>query len=224
MIGLLDAHNDNYEKIASLTRPGKLRYCRRHGYQFVEHVFGDLDRTPHWGRILAIQEHLPKFEWLLYLDSDTIITNPEVKIEPHIDPRYDVTVGRMPKWLTGKASHLSTSAMLIKNTEWVLNFLPKWWEQRQFINAPYHADPEHDRGATLGGGGMWFEQSAYQFLYDTDDDCYNHTRLMPDSWFNHRKANHDDSCFLIHVTTNERGYQDKLDRMKEKLRSMICFL
>lgn len=221
MIALLDAHNEHYAEVARLCRPSKARYCQRHGYQFIEHSFGPLDRTAHWGRVHAIREHLPKFDYVLYLDTDTIITNPSITIESQIDPNYDVTVGRMPKFLTGLPSHLSTSAMLIKNCPWVMDFLTKWYAQTQFIDAPYHAQSGRDHGATLGGGGKWFEQSAYQFLYDTDDECRRRTKLTPDSWFNHREINHTPDAFLIHITSTEKGMADKLERIRGRLRKMV---
>jgi hypothetical protein len=225
VIGLLDAHDQTYAEVAKLCRNSKIKYCKIHKYEFVEHIFDKIpDRTSHWGRILAIKANLNKFDWLLYLDTDTIITNFKVKIEEYIDTPYDIIVGRMPKFLTGVPSHLSTSAILIRNSPWVYDFLDLWYAQNEFIDAPYHASNKKDRGATLGGGGMWFEQSAYQYLYDTNDDCYAHTCLMHDDWFNSREVNHTCNDFLIHITSNEHGLSNKIQRIKTKLRQMITVL
>ncbi len=52
-IAVLDAHDENYEEIARLIYTNRRSYCGRHGYDFICHRFGALDRTPHWGRVLA---------------------------------------------------------------------------------------------------------------------------------------------------------------------------
>jgi hypothetical protein len=222
-IGLLEAHNSNYQAVADLCVPSKISYCKRHGYEFVQYSFGELPdkRTPHWGRILAIQASLSRFDWLLYLDTDTVITNPLIRIEPFLDEKCNVVVGLMPAIYDGRPKHISTSAILIKNCEWVYNYLlPKWFAQKQFINNPYL--PTKSRGAILDGlGGRWFEQSAYQYLYDTDDAVYSLTKVMPNCWLNSRTVTFQKDSFLNHFTLLNNGLSDKIQTIKDFLKKRL---
>lgn len=38
------------------------------------------ERPPSWSKILAVQNHLPEYTWILWMDADSIITNMQVKV------------------------------------------------------------------------------------------------------------------------------------------------
>jgi hypothetical protein len=179
---LLDAHNPNYDHVWQISHPNKLSYCNKHGYTFVSYQFGTLDppqRTPHWGRVLGIQKYLPECDWLFYLDTDIIIMNDTIRIERFVDEKYNLIIG--PE---AYDPHISTSGMLFKNCEWSFDFLKYWWTQTHYIDHPYYTTPEQDHGATGGLGGLYFEQSAFHFLYDTREDYRAVIKTVPRKWFN----------------------------------------
>lgn len=211
-IGLLEAHNSHYNEIFNLTVGSKIRYCRKHNYEFVVYNFRNLDRTPHWGRVLGIKEHLKRFDWLLYLDTDTLITNFSIRIENEISKKHNIIIGRMPDFNTGAATHLSSSALLVRNNAWSFAFLDRWYAKRQFINKPYHALRNKDFGATNGKGGLYYEQSAFHWFYDNETDVRKNVLVREGKWFNAREVNHERSDFLIHFA---RG--NKANRIKQFL-------
>jgi hypothetical protein len=221
-IGLVDSHNLSYEYLAKISRPNKKKYCQRHGYDFVEFFFEKLedDRTPHWGRVLAIKKHLKNYDWLFYLDTDVVICNYSLKIESFIDENYDLIVGPNPQEAEG---HLSTSGMLFKNTEWSMCFLDDWFMQKHFINNPYVPNVENFYMSTGGdGGGKYYEQSAFHHLYDTKEEHRNKIKVVPRKAFNSLHYTWAPGDFLIHFPGPDRHF--KLQGMKQYLKKNILII
>ena len=221
-IALLDVHNKNYDKIAELAFPGKERYCEKHGYDFIRHTFTSLEpahRGPTWGRVAALKEHLPKYDWILYLDTDTIILNKEIRIEDQLSEK-NVVVGLMPEHQTGRPTHVSTSAILMRSCDWSMSFIDDWYSQTQFIDNPYH---NSNSKSTNGHGGLFLEQSAFHFMYDKTNG--ENIEIRYDSWFNYRYGTPGilkgsaslDSEFLVHFPRQD----NKLQRMKKFLSERV---
>jgi hypothetical protein len=203
-IGVLDCHNHDYDHIADLTLPLKKKYCSLHGYDFISYTFGEIGRFPTWGRVLGLKKHLGDCDWILYLDTDTYLTNLEVSIEDYLGD-FHVAFGVMPDFNTGKPTHISTSAILMKNSAWSLTFLDLWWKQKKFDSEPYH---KNLHGSTGGYGGKFYEQSAIHFLWDHCDQCRKRIKILPNMWFNSRESNWKPGDFLIHFAN-----QPKIPRM-----------
>lgn len=196
-IGLIDSHNNSYEYLAKISRPNRINYCLKHGYDFIEFSFQKIPdaRTPHWGRVLAIKKYLNQYDWLFYLDTDIIICNFKIKIEDFIDDNYDLIVGPNPI----EEGHLSTSGMLFRNTDWSMSFLDKWFEQKYFIDKPYIPNNEHFYLSTGGdGGGKFYEQSAFHYLYDQETEDRKKIKVVPRRLFNSLIYTWSFGDFLIH--------------------------
>ena len=205
MIKLLECHNDQYSKIARICNISKKKYCNKNNYEFIEYRFNKIEPYgPTWGRLFGIENNLKRCIWLLYLDTDTIINNFSIKIEDHIDDRYNIIIGRMPDYNTGFLNHISTSAILIKNCSWSFDFLNIWKQQKQFIKNPYFAKNEHLHFSTLGFGGLYFEQSAFHFIYDNYENIREKIKLIEDPWFNDRESTFNSNSFLIHFARSPK--------------------
>lgn len=223
MIALLDAHNDNYNDIAAISVPNRIKYCKKHGYKFVEYKFTKLqppNRTPHWGRVMGLKTHLDQYDWIFYCDTDAVILNESIKIEKFIDENYDLIVGPL-----ASEGHLSSSGMLIKNCEWSRKLFDTWYNQTYFINHPYHAKPGQDYGATAGNGGMFFEQSALEFLYDTNEEIRKRIKRIKRNAFNSIASSayyYKPGDFLIHFPGVPK--QQKIDLMKQWSKKSVKIL
>jgi len=201
-ITLLDAHDERYEGYWRLIEAERQDYCARHGYELACYRFDRLDppeRQPNWGRVPAILHHLPNCDWLMYLDTDCVIMNPDVGVESFIDEQYNLVVGPLPT-----EGHMMTSAMVFKNCEWSFEFLRTLYDQTYFINHVYdpkdHEPYEQDHHATAGHIGCYFEQSALEYLYDKVDKYYEKIKVVPRSLFNANVYNYRPGDFLIHVS------------------------
>ena len=220
-IALLDAHNQDYEKIWKISKEFKDQYCKIMNYDCLSFEFEKLPNNffPTWGRIFALQQHLPNYDWILYLDTDVIITNYSVELSQFLNTSKNIILSRMPN-REGAETHLSTSAMLIRNCEWTFNFLDKWLLQTHFNTNPYFASKENILKATMDYGGLFYEQSAMHYLFDTDEDAFNNIEVMPNCWFNTRDYNKNTKDFLVHFASQN----DKYGRMKSFLKRKKLFL
>lgn len=186
-----------------MCRKSKSLYCRLHGYDFIEYKFGDLNPYgPTWGRIFGMKAFLKQYDWLFYLDTDTVITNQKLDMKHLLDGDHRIVMGRMPDFETGVLNHISTSAMLIKNDQWTMDFLDIWLSKREFIEEPYHASEENRSLATWGVGGLFFEQSAFHFLYDAEEEVRRKVKLA--DGLNDRESTHRADSFLIHFARSPK--------------------
>lgn len=220
-IALLDAHNQDYKKIWEISREFKEQYCKIMNYDCLNFEFEKLpnDFFPTWGRIFALQQHLPNYDWILYLDTDVIITNYTVELSQFLNTNKNILLSRMPN-REGVPTHLSTSAMLIRNCNWTFDFFDKWLLQTHFNIHPYFASKENVLKATMDYGGLFYEQSAMHYLFDTDEDVFNNVEVMPNCWFNTRDYNENKKDFLVHFASQN----DKYGRMNSFLKRRKLFL
>jgi hypothetical protein len=65
-------------------------YADRHGYDvIVDGEIIDATRPTSWSKLLAMRKYLPSYDFLFYVDVDTIITNVDVRLEDIVDYGYD---------------------------------------------------------------------------------------------------------------------------------------
>ena len=199
-----------------MCRKSKAKYCSLNKYDFIEDEIKNINPYgPTWGRVFSIEKNLLNYDWIIYLDTDIIITNYEKKIENYIDKNYNIIIGRMPDFNTGELNHISTSSIIIKNENWSFDFLQMWKKQKTFINNPYHAVEEKKHLSTLGVGGLFFEQSAFHFLYDENEEIRKKTKLI--DGINDIECNHKIDSFLIHFARSPKEKRIK-DFLKKKIK------
>jgi hypothetical protein len=200
-IAILDCCDTNYIDIFNITKKSKLKYAKKHNFDFIVYNFNDLsDRTQHWGRILGIKKHICNYDYILYLDTDTLILNYFFDIENLIkeNAEFNILTGPLPN-----EGHIGTNGLLLKNSKWSLDFLDIWFDQKQFINSPYHGQPScgtNDDGGFHAPFDQWkfYEQSAFHYLYDTNLDFRKNIKLLPRKFFHSVKTTYKEGDFLIH--------------------------
>lgn len=198
---VLDSHDERYDEYGKLADPNRIDYCERHSYDYIRFRFTELEpkeRQPNWGKVKGLLQHLPLYDWIFYLDTDAVITNPTLPFTDYIDNNYHMVVG--PKFYEG---HLSSGALLVKNTTWSMRFLQEWWGQERFIHEPYF-------GTYSGGDGMYNEQSALHYLYDTREEVRDRLKVLPRHCFNSLVQTHSPGDLLVHFP----GQINKLKLMR----------
>lgn len=121
-------------------------YCKRHGYVLLD-ANGLIDRTrpAAWSKLLAFESYFKsgQYDYLFYLDMDTLIMNPSIKLETLISAaRADVgsAGGDPPDMIISEDMNgLNTGSFIMRNSEWSLWFLRTAWEQEQLVG-PTAAD------------------------------------------------------------------------------------
>lgn len=199
-IAFIDCSSPLYSPVFDLTAPGKVSYCRRMGFDFIKFEFELRDRTQHWGRILGMKRHLRDYDWIVYLDTDSLITNQEFDIRRLIEPNPNALVltGPMPH-----EGHIGTNGMALRNCPWVESLLDEWYSTTEFVDSPYFGTLSrgtHDDGGFYAPPGEWkfYEQSAFHFLYDTKEEVRRNTALLPRRHLHGVERTHRRGDFLIH--------------------------
>ena len=99
----------------------------------------------HGAKSLAVQKYLPRYKWLLFLDIDTLIMNPEIRLEDIADDNYEQVLG---------ADHngINSGVWFVKNTRWMRWFLTELWAQEELVRGNYV---------------FHYEQRAFHHLFQT---------------------------------------------------------
>ena len=199
-IAFIDCSSQSYAPVFDLTSPGKIAYCRRMGFDFIKFEFELHDRTQHWGRILGMKRYIREYEWLVYLDTDCLITNHNFDMREIIVGNSDALVltGPMPH-----EGHIGTNGMILRNCPWVESLLEEWYSLIEFVDSPYFGTfsrGTHDDGGFNAPPEKWkfYEQSAFHFLYDMRDDVRRNTTLLPRRYLHGVERTHRRGDFLIH--------------------------
>lgn len=90
-IACISIYDVPYKPVADITVPNLTEYCRRHGYN--HHIFraGPWQRDIVWERIPRILEVLPNYDWVVYFDSDALVTNHFIKLHEFFDSNIVMT-------------------------------------------------------------------------------------------------------------------------------------
>jgi hypothetical protein len=123
----------------------KRKYASTHGYAFIARSaeFIDQNKFKHrdvsWGIVDVLQKILPLYDWVLWTDDSTLLANKDKRIED-----FWVTLQGLLKadfgnttgfFLSESPDKISTSMMLIKNTELARRMLLDVQEQQTYWNA-----------------------------------------------------------------------------------------
>lgn len=141
-ICVLVSYDSNYASMAEITVQNNIkRYCELHGYNLVidEQKEIDNDRSPQWQKIKTSINLLKNnsFKWLLFLDTDCLIMNPNIKLESLLDDNYSFIVPQQsvkaednPITNIEGIYNVITSQFLVKNDEFGLSILEEIWSTK----------------------------------------------------------------------------------------------
>lgn len=132
-----------YERLGALGLQSRRRYCRHHGYTFIDKVHLPNDRPVCWAKIPAILQAFESHDWVLCADSDALISNPQRRIEEFLDRRHDLIVQSQQEYfeLFGvdptiglEALPINTGVFIMRASRWSKEFLLRAYEQELFIS------------------------------------------------------------------------------------------
>ena len=133
--------------ICAASAANKRRYADLHGYDLiVSRTAADPSRPAAWSKILEVREHLPRYDWLMFIDVDTLIMNPAVRLEDIADDSVDQV-------LAADHNGVNSGVWLVRNTPWSFYFLDELWAQDDLVKGPYL---------------FHYEQRAFHRLFHTD--------------------------------------------------------
>ncbi|CAG8700977.1 6105_t:CDS:2, partial [Cetraspora pellucida] len=122
--------------VAYILAENKREYARRHGYSFVGRS-EEFDQQAHykhrrtvWGKIDSIEKILPHYDWVFWLDMDTVIANQSISVEWLFEKFTEMVGGKdsfskihlvvaRPK----QDATINAGVFMIRNSNWSRNFL-----------------------------------------------------------------------------------------------------
>lgn len=133
------AHGKEFRKITYYGQKTIKDYCKKYDYDF-RNDYEISERPPTWWKITLLLKCLKEdYDWIVWLDSDLFIMNPEISIETLIE-RYsdkkDIIVGLENELNSG----FNCGVIFIKNTDWCRSFL------QTVYNDNNHNNPSQEQG------------------------------------------------------------------------------
>ena len=127
---------DNYGKCdygdyASLNHH---EYSNKHGYSYIKEIVKNDDYTnwhPTWIKIDVLKKYLPLYDYVVWIDSDAVFVNQDIKIEDLINDGVDLVIPKleMDRVSGNMWTHTTTGFMIWKNSEWSNNMLNTLWSE-----------------------------------------------------------------------------------------------
>ena len=117
------------QEMTQLSVENKRNYAARHGYDLIVSHGDDVDgrRPPAWSKFVAMQRHLPRFDYLLFMDVDTLVMNDEVRLEDLVSRGEgrgnDLVISE--DW-----NGVNTGVFMLRNSSWSRWFLKEAWGQK----------------------------------------------------------------------------------------------
>ena len=161
---LITAYNEKYYDITKVTLPIFIKYCtlKNHSYRIQDLKNLNLDRPAAWSKITLLLEEMEKdpVDFYLWIDADAVILNLDFDPLTFITETHDI-------YMTRDFNNLNSGVMLLKNNEYVKNFLKTLWNKTEYIDS-----------------ASWENEAIIQMYKANELDLQNHIFELPAKIFN----------------------------------------
>lgn len=181
------------------------KYCEEKGYDYfcekdTTKIRGALEgRAPTWYKPKLVAEVIDNYnpDYVLFLDIDAIISDPNQKIEDFIDDAYNLIFAED----VGHHSVANAGVFILKNTEWSRRFLQEWWDSADNYAGKDSRDLEiqEQNLEKLGyfKNALWHDQTCFTILYESNQEVRKHTKIITNRSLNYREYNKGN--FIFHA-------------------------
>lgn len=189
-IGIVSLYTPEISEYAIHSENNIKSYAEKNGYTF--HVYRDKlskDSHPNWSKPRALLNHIDDHETIVWMDSDTIIFNPEKKFEDILNrcvPMKKIIacedIGTNNQKIK-KGSMLNSGVVIFRNHQYSKNVIHKWM------------DYECDKSGLYTGGGD--QEVLCEILKKADGFGFNR-KIFPMSEFNTDPRFITEDTFIMH--------------------------
>jgi len=129
-VALVTLFDKGYSHLAEHSESNFKNYCDKHNIDFIcyDDVI-DKTRPPHWSKIDAVLMNIEKYDWVWWLDIDSLIMNSEFDVRDILDKNYDMVFTRSEDYaIEGQdyvinGSYISNGSAFYKNSPLAIQFL-----------------------------------------------------------------------------------------------------
>jgi len=189
-IAIVSLYTKEIEDYAICSEISIRDYCLARGYTF--YVYRESlqkDASPNWSKARALLNHFDDHEDIIWMDSDTIIYNPEKRFEDILD-RCSATkkivacedIGTNNKNMP-KGSILNSGVVIFRNHRYTKNMLKKWMNF------------DGDKNGLYASGG---DQEILCSVLKASDGFGFNRKIFPMNKFNTEPRMIDDDTFIVH--------------------------
>lgn len=185
------------------------KYCDKHGYTYIFQPKYDSKLPIYWHKLQFVKDHLKNYDYILWLDSDTIIYNDEIRLESIINGYNHLYIGAdYPGHIVNP---YCSGIFLIRNSKESFAFIDDCLNN--YLNNPACLDINGNYKLNGGWAGMCYEQGVMNYMLK---DKYKHiVRNIPVNIFT-SDYNLDKSNFILHRYGHGK---EKLHEIYQRLRS-----
>jgi len=176
-IAMVTLGTPNIENVFEHSRKNQEYYCQMHDYNYIYYMdtITPFEKVT-WNKVYVLDKHLGEYDWLIWIDSDAIITNMDILLEDIIEKAEDKYSALFCDDIGGWK--LNSGVMFWKNDQWSRNAINKWLEMEKL---------PHSRGA---------EQQQLINLLPTLEQRY---KIFPRKIFNQHPDEHQEGDFILHM-------------------------
>ena len=189
-IGIVSLYTKEISDYAVYSENSIKEYALKNGYTF--HVYRDsIDKNshPNWSKPQALLNHIDDHEWIVWMDSDTLIFNDERKLESIISqctPNKKTIacedVGSRNEKMQ-KGSMFNSGVLFFASHAYAKNIINEW------------NDHECDKSSLYSGGG---DQNVLCDIIWRKDAAKANIKIFPMNEFNTDPRMVDEKTFILH--------------------------
>ena len=181
-IGIVSLYTPEISDYAIYSEDNIRSYCTNNNYTF--HVYRhslDKNSNPNWSKAQALLNHINDHDYLIWMDSDTLVFNPEKKFEDIISKcsrKFIIATKDI-----GEKSMLNSGVLIFKCHNYTKNLIKKW------------RDFDGDKSSLYASGGD--QEILCQILKKSDPFGYNR-KIFEMNKFNTDPRFVDSDTFILH--------------------------
>ena len=160
------------------------QYCFLQGYTF--HMYRDSikkDCSPNWSKAQAVLNHILDHDYIMWMDSDTLIFNPNKRIESIIDKCTKMKQIIACKDIGVNGSMINSGVIIFKNHNYTVNILKRW------------NNYNGDKSSLYSDGG---DQEVLCSIIKKSDPFKYNIKIFPMNEFNTEPRLVDKDTFILH--------------------------
>ncbi len=118
-IAILTSYDANLDDLAGISLRNKKEYAAKHGYDLIVYDTSYFETSPQWNKIYFVLLHLEDYEWVYWIDIDTIIMDADRPLEFFLDSNSNFV------FCNDSFGFLNTGAFFVRNSSDVFECLAK---------------------------------------------------------------------------------------------------